>query len=1153
MSDATELEGVPVDVELEGSEQPTPDDVQEMDTKAEAATEDSANGTVETEVAGEGESEASQANVEGGESAIVPEAVVDGVQEGETESVGEAQEAAEKQTAKGEVSQVPGSEQSSQPTKSQAEQEDDVVQEQGDDLAREGEEAAVMKPAVEAADDSTGGEAVQVGEDEEQGIVTSDEQSQSHEIATGTDDLEQPQSHEMATGTDDLERPATHSISIGTDGDQQVDLDVRPATRSTAIGSDDPMDIDQAARQVKQVHDVHKLHKVPTNVLDIAWSFGHTASCGVQLLEDTTRSHLAFSAGHVAVIYDPSEKRQHPCLGHRSAISVQCVSADKRWLATAERGSDATLIVWDTVRHVPVRTYFTEQVGLGVEAVSFSFDSIYLLAAVTLPNGTQTIKIFDWTAPDRNDSIVDMPVETKDSIVCIAPHPRNPQFVVASSRNQIFLYHWTFEADIISATISKHQEVGDLTQSCFLPTMDRIVSGTTSGHIAVFEFTVGKQELTLSVLKAVDACHGTAIGVVLLTPDTRFLVLGCDDGCIRCYDHECKSLGWAEDLSTGAIASISFAIDANDMAQALGEEEMEVTPDTFSMAIPNFVVGTVSGFVIYTVTGSEFVSEVMFESVAGGISAITMQPNAPAFTLASKTGYLQTWLYNDGECITTKKMPHDAVPSSLVYSYDGHTLVIGCEDGRVLFLDALALEPITKDTVFDASHGTVVEVAFDSTGEYVAFRDTVGCVGLFKNAPHNLKCPWEFIGRNRSHVGGPTHIFFETDAEGGKGSVLRSIGKDGLLVEYDIGKSSFETSLLTGDVRVRLDPSCATLSIVDYQQGSEHFYLTANEEFKLKLFNRSTNMCRQTVPGPVYGAPLDSLHIVPQHEDHLGHRCLVFRTDNQIGMMLLPVDGNPNKTTAMTAHPITVSSLCISSCGKYAFTSGGEYGVVNMWQLNPVVLASQAAAASQGMDIFYDQVEGGRDGELIADLKDYFYFSQLRRQGLSSMGTREVNDRIPLSEIPDVLRAIGFFPTQHQIVDIENEIKFSEYAKTQKFVKTVSLEDIVKIFVNHRPTLGIRPEDLDVAFSAIAQNGDEEGEGVGAEAARHHGDSGLAPTGVLDLVDWLDMLKSGGEAMTEDELARCLGTLLGDSQIDTVLPERITSDIFAEEIAGFVQ
>lgn len=80
------------------------------------------------------------------------------------------------------------------------------------------------------------------------------------------------------------------------------------------------------------------------------------------------------------------------------------------------------------------------------------------------------------------------------------------------------------------------------------------------------------------------------------------------------------------------------------------------------------------------------------------------------------------------------------------------------------------------------------------------------------------------------------------------------------------------------------------------------------------------------------------------------------------------------------------------------------------------MLAASVQTAPQGMDALYELVEGGRSGELINDLKEYFYYAQIRRHGLTSMAPIEASDTLPLSDIADVLRAVGFFPTEHQIV-----------------------------------------------------------------------------------------------------------------------------------------
>ena len=42
-------------------------------------------------------------------------------------------------------------------------------------------------------------------------------------------------------------------------------------------------------------------------------------------------------------------------------------------------------------------------------------------------------------------------------------------------------------------------------------------------------------------------------------------------------------------------------------------------------------------------------------------------------------------------------------------------------------------------------------------------------------------------------------------------------------------------------------------------------------------------------------------------------------------------------------------------------------------------LEATAALGGEGLTPFYSLLEGGRDGELFAELEDYFYYSQMRK------------------------------------------------------------------------------------------------------------------------------------------------------------------------------
>lgn len=54
----------------------------------------------------------------------------------------------------------------------------------------------------------------------------------------------------------------------------------------------------------------------------------------------------------------------------------------------------------------------------------------------------------------------------------------------------------------------------------------------------------------------------------------------------------------------------------------------------------------------------------------------------------------------------------------------------------------------------------------------------------------------------------------------------------------------------------------------------------------------------------------------------------------QVGLQILPVDGNPHKSSAFTCHPDGVSDLASSYDGCYVFTVGGNDRTLMKWEVN---------------------------------------------------------------------------------------------------------------------------------------------------------------------------------------------------------------------------
>lgn len=64
------------------------------------------------------------------------------------------------------------------------------------------------------------------------------------------------------------------------------------------------------------------------------------------------------------------------------------------------------------------------------------------------------------------------------------------------------------------------------------------------------------------------------------------------------------------------------------------------------------------------------------------------------------------------------------------------------------------------------------------------------------------------------------------------------------------------------------------------------------------------------------------------------------------------------------------------------------------------------------------------------------------------MMKRQVDTRIALSEVPYVMRAMGFYPSEQEVEDMLNEVKFSKYVETGEDVTEIDLGNFIKCEYN---------------------------------------------------------------------------------------------------------
>ena len=115
-----------------------------------------------------------------------------------------------------------------------------------------------------------------------------------------------------------------------------------------------------------------------------------------------------------------------------------------------------------------------------------------------------------------------------------------------------------------------------------------------------------------------------------------------------------------------------------------------------------------------------------------------------------------------------------------------------------------------------------------------------------------------------------------------------------------------------------------------------------------------------------------------------------------------------------------------------------------MWDVNLPSLHAQSMLGGADLKPFYGLIDGGREGDLFKEMRELFYYSQLRHQGLHENTDRQIKTTIPLSEIAFVMRGLGFYPTEQEIEEMINEVKFGQYIDTNEFVENINLDDFIR-------------------------------------------------------------------------------------------------------------
>ncbi|XP_060763605.1 cilia- and flagella-associated protein 251 [Neoarius graeffei] len=886
-------------------------------------------------------------------------------------------------------------------------------------------------------------------------------------------------------------------------------------------------------------------NRLITYPLTLNWAFGINKSLPVFSLSDQDGLAILYACSHVAVIYDHTSNSQHLLQGHCKPISCLCVSEDRRWIVTAEKGHESLMIIWDSYTGIPVRTIFDCHPEGGVATVALSKDSKYL---VTVGGGTvQKVCIWDWTNETEGP---ECQVDISPKLGCqkhISFNPTDSFQLLSNSASHVLFYTWdkgTMRYEVPEIFKTFKTPVGHFSQSVFHVGGMQAFSCTLAGNIVVFD-VLRSGTGQLQAIKATKLIPLQKDGITVMTCCDSFIVTGDVRGHIKFCDENFKIIRCFNDFNLDPITSISLSKEIPTSSSVSNTEDC--TLNTAPFVSRNIVFSTVSAAVMHVNTQSRTVQTLMKEHPEP-LHAVACHPEHPVVAMGSHSGILNIWDYEHKVTVYSKIFHKYEQIHCITYDPQGFHLAVGFVSGVVKILDLCTLKE-EGERSFKYSHDCITHLAFSHNSSYLAAADTGNAVMVFHVCQEDSQYVWQYLGKHRSHYKPIQDLLFGVYLDSTKPRLL-SLGMDRRLVEYDLQNSKKDELLILSSERI--EQSAIPTCMAWYPPlTKEHFLLIASDLYKLKLLNVTTKMCRKIVLGPTYGSPLKKMLMLPPSKDgNPNSYYMAYIIQDKVGVQILPLDGNPHKSSALICHPSGVSQLACSHDGRYIFTAGGEDRTVFSWEINCLALEATAGLGGKDLIPFYTLLEGGRDGELFKAIKDLFYYCQLRSQGIDSMETRQVSTRIPLSEVPFLIRALGFYPTEQELEDIQNEVKFSRYAETGKYVSDIDLEEFIKLYVNHRPALGLSKQDLYKAFQLLGMP-NENGKPV------------------ITREELLELLQARGEHMTEEELVECFVTLMGfsmeaghsetqeseckDSEplLESELPPNITMDTFATDILRF--
>jgi Ca2+-binding EF-hand superfamily protein len=175
------------------------------------------------------------------------------------------------------------------------------------------------------------------------------------------------------------------------------------------------------------------------------------------------------------------------------------------------------------------------------------------------------------------------------------------------------------------------------------------------------------------------------------------------------------------------------------------------------------------------------------------------------------------------------------------------------------------------------------------------------------------------------------------------------------------------------------------------------------------------------------------------------------------------------------------------------------------------------------------QLEGGAEGSFYQEIVDHFYYAQLRAQGEDTTEPRRITGEVPISQLGNMMRSLGFYPSQREVDELTQEARLCATARESGSNDALAFDEFLVMYINHRPIFGVSKEQITAAFATISTDG----------------------SGTLARESLLRSLASHDESLAGDDLEQCLRMLTGVDDPALAIGDKVDAKTFAEQVLGF--